>query len=120
MEVKFGFTFDEAPHVVVQLAAVDASKGKGRRFETWASDESCEGFRLHARTWEDSVTWTLKVSWLATSEPVVQGVSCRLGSGQIAASRRRKPGVSVSGDSSLARLTSCWELLGSMPTEVRI
>lgn len=72
MEVKFGFTFDEAPHVVVQLAAVDASKGKGRRFETWASDESCEGFRLHARTWEDSVTWTLKVSWLATSEPVVQ------------------------------------------------
>lgn len=71
VHVKFGIAFDDIPSVVVQLAAIDAAANKGRRIDIWASDETHEGFRLHVRTWEDSVVWSVKVSWVATSEPTV-------------------------------------------------
>jgi len=71
VEVKFGFVFDVRPSVAVQLAGMDAAVEKGKRIHIWASDETLHGFRLHVRSWEDSVTWGVKVSWVATSEPAV-------------------------------------------------
>lgn len=69
VEVKFGVTFDCVPAIVVQLAAIDAASANHKRISTWVSDESCEGFRLHTRTWDGSITWNVKVSWIASSEP---------------------------------------------------
>lgn len=73
MQVKFDQAFDYIPSVLVQLAAIDAHSPKHKRIETWASDITRQGFRLHVRTWDDSVTWMVKVSWIASSDyPHVQ------------------------------------------------
>lgn len=87
VEVRFGFSFDTVPRVVVQLAGFDAASPDTKRIEAWASDATCEGFRVHARTWSNSITYSAKVSWIASSEPaVVQlgtlslGNSCSWGS----------------------------------------
>lgn len=69
LQVKFGEAFEAVPNVIVQLAAIDAHSPAHKRIETWASDVSCEGFRLHVRTWDDSVTWMVKVSWIAAADP---------------------------------------------------
>jgi len=69
VEVKFGFAFDIIPNIVVQLAALDAASPPSKRVDAWASDAGVEGFRLHVRTWEDSITYAAKVSWVASSEP---------------------------------------------------
>lgn len=72
VEIKFGsgVTFDAVPRILAQVAAIDAQSGtgKGTRVGTWASDASVDGFRLHARSWADSVTHMLKVSWVATTD----------------------------------------------------
>eukprot|EP00929_Paragymnodinium_shiwhaense_P013728 TRINITY_DN121579_c0_g1_i1.p1 TRINITY_DN121579_c0_g1~~TRINITY_DN121579_c0_g1_i1.p1 ORF type:complete len:686 (+),score=99.23 TRINITY_DN121579_c0_g1_i1:161-2059(+) len=72
--------FDVPPSIVVQLAGIDAQSSMGTRVSTWASDVSRTGFRLHARTWGDSVTYAVTVSWVATSDfAVVQLGSCAVG-----------------------------------------
>lgn len=47
---------------------MDAASPFSKRIEVWASDETCEGFRVHVRTWGDSVTYGVKVSWVASTE----------------------------------------------------
>jgi len=69
LQVSFKEAFDVVPSVLVQLAALDAASPSHKRIETWASDITCDGFRLHVRTWADSVTWMVKVSWIASSNP---------------------------------------------------
>mmetsp|Transcript_13502 Transcript_13502/g.29635 ORF Transcript_13502/g.29635 Transcript_13502/m.29635 type:complete len:589 (-) Transcript_13502:140-1906(-) len=80
LEVKFGLAFDMPPRVVVQLAAIDADSPRSKRIDSFADDVTCHGFRLHTRTWADSVTWSVKVSWIATSDHLdVQLGSCVVG-----------------------------------------
>mmetsp|Transcript_6557 Transcript_6557/g.10479 ORF Transcript_6557/g.10479 Transcript_6557/m.10479 type:complete len:628 (-) Transcript_6557:51-1934(-) len=67
VQVKFDEPFASVPEVEVMLAAIDAMP-MHKRLDTWASDVTCEGFRLHVRTWADSVTWMVKVSWIASTE----------------------------------------------------
>lgn len=67
-EVKFGIEFYVLPVVSVQLSAIDAASPNSKRIELWTSDENCSGFRIHARTWDDAITYSLKASWVATSE----------------------------------------------------
>lgn len=71
LEVRFGLLFDAVPSIAVQLAAIDAASPDTKRIDVWASDATCEGFRLHARTWSNSCTYGVKVSWVASSEPAV-------------------------------------------------
>lgn len=68
MEVRFGFVFDAVPAVVVQLAAVDAASPNSKRIDVWSSDETLHGFRVHVRSWEDAATYSVKVSWVATTD----------------------------------------------------
>lgn len=67
LQVNFNEAFDDVPSVLVQLAALDAHSPTHKRIETWASDVTSRGFRLHVRTWADSITWMVKVSWVASS-----------------------------------------------------
>jgi len=57
MDVHFQRAFDGVPSV----API--------RIDTWTEEVCREGFRVCVRTWEDSVIWGLKLSWVAT--PVV-------------------------------------------------
>lgn len=68
LEVTFGVVLDEIPRVIVQIAGIDAAADRGTRLETWSSDATREGFRLHACTWGDSITYGVKVSWVATTD----------------------------------------------------
>eukprot|EP00927_Polykrikos_kofoidii_P071332 TRINITY_DN67607_c0_g1_i1.p1 TRINITY_DN67607_c0_g1~~TRINITY_DN67607_c0_g1_i1.p1 ORF type:complete len:621 (+),score=100.00 TRINITY_DN67607_c0_g1_i1:72-1934(+) len=65
LEVRFGRAFDAAPNVVVFLAGIDACSSAPTRVDTWAEEVRRDGFRLHIRTWEDSVTWRVRCSWVA-------------------------------------------------------
>mmetsp|Transcript_88084 Transcript_88084/g.284479 ORF Transcript_88084/g.284479 Transcript_88084/m.284479 type:complete len:639 (+) Transcript_88084:142-2058(+) len=67
-EICFGFKFDIAPSVSVQLSGIDAASPNSKCVELWTSDVTCTGFRLHARTWGDAATYSIKASWVATSE----------------------------------------------------
>jgi len=68
VEVTFGRALDDVPQLAVQLAGIDAASPFSKRVEVWASDETRAGFRLHVRTWGDSVTYSVKISWVATTE----------------------------------------------------
>jgi len=64
-QVTFGTAFLQGPSVVLMLAGMDMQAPKGRRVETWVSDVLCTGFKIHARTWSDSVVWSVEVTWVA-------------------------------------------------------
>lgn len=76
LQVNFDEVFDTVPSVVVQIAGLDAQSAKHKRIETWASDMTSAGFRLHVRTWADSITWMVKVSWIASNSTDVQLGTC--------------------------------------------
>lgn len=69
MQVNFDQAFEVRPSMLVQLAALDAQSPAHKRIETWASDITRKGFRLHVRTWADSTVWMVKVSWIASANP---------------------------------------------------
>jgi len=69
VEFGSGITFTTAPIVVTSFAGIDALSPKTKRFSTFVSDVTALGFRLHVKSWADSVTWSVEVTWVATSEP---------------------------------------------------
>lgn len=70
LDVDFGegVDFGEIPRVVVMLAGVDAHSPKAKRIGTWVSDITPQRFRLHVSSWADSITWNVKVTWIATTD----------------------------------------------------
>jgi len=68
-DIRFGRAFDAAPSVVLALAGMDVEGKTHTRIDTWSDGVTSEGFRLHVRSWEDSITWRVRISWIAT--PVV-------------------------------------------------
>lgn len=94
MQVTFSEPFGVRPNVLVQLAAVDAQSPAHKRIETWASDVTREGFRLHVRTWADSIVWMAKVSWIASSNPAqVQLGTCTASDVKILESKAGAPAL---------------------------
>jgi len=68
VEIRFGFELDTVPAVVAQLSAIDAASPNSKCVEVWTSDVSRNGFRLHARTWDDATTYGITATWVATTE----------------------------------------------------
>jgi len=66
VDVHFGKEFDCVPDVAVALAGFDVDGTKHMRVHTWAETLHCKGFTLKVRSWEDSVTQSVRVSWVAT------------------------------------------------------
>jgi serine/threonine protein kinase len=53
--------------VALALVGLDAVHDKCVRVDTWTENISQEGFRLHVRTWGDSILPFVKVAWVAAS-----------------------------------------------------
>jgi hypothetical protein len=67
IDVWFDKAFDRVPSVALALVGIDAASKKPLRIDTWTDSITNEGFRLHVRTWEDSVLEFVKVTWIASA-----------------------------------------------------
>ena len=65
--VRFAEPFARAPAVSHAFCLLDTIGGKNVRLDTWVSGVRADQFTLHARCWDDSVTWQVQVAWTAVA-----------------------------------------------------
>lgn len=75
VSVAFPRPFDRAPAVAVALAGLHTDCSRPLRVQTWADNITAFGCKLHVRSWEDSITWWVKLTWLATPAAATSAAS---------------------------------------------
>ena len=64
--VNFSPHLGDTPRVAAALAGIDAQGGLSTRVGVWADDVSSSGFTLNLLSWDDSVTYSATVVWVAS------------------------------------------------------
>ncbi|XP_013421316.1 uncharacterized protein LOC106181479 [Lingula anatina] len=67
-KVTFATPFATKPDVSVALAAMEASNTKNTRIRAFAKDIATDGFIAETLTWDDTILYTVAVSWIACGE----------------------------------------------------
>ena len=57
--------FNETPQVMVSLCGIDSDSGTNTRVHVWAENVGRDGFEVVVKTWCDSKTYGVGISWLA-------------------------------------------------------
>ncbi|CAE6496149.1 unnamed protein product, partial [Rhizoctonia solani] len=65
VDVKFERPFDQVPKVIVWLYTINIDRKEDMRIHAVAENVTTTGFRLGVHTWEETVVFDSKVSWLA-------------------------------------------------------
>lgn len=66
--VNFPTRLLRIPEVWVSLSKVDAESGFNTRVAVHAEDITTSGFTVRAESWDNSLTWTIEIDWLASTD----------------------------------------------------